>query len=71
MYAIRSYYGFLAVDVLAVASGECADVRVPVVGRGDHDRVDVFADTDLAEILDHQAVAVAVLVIDTLLGRFV
>ncbi len=48
----------LAVDVLFRPSGENADDRVPVVGRGADDRVDVLAVDDLSEV----AIGVAALV---------
>ena len=40
----------LAIDVLAGLAGQDGDDRVPVVGRGDDDRVDVLAIEDLAEV---------------------
>ncbi len=41
----------LAVDVLAGLAGQDGRDRVPVVGRGDHDGVDILAVEHLAEIV--------------------
>jgi hypothetical protein len=43
-------------------------ISVPVVRRRDHDRVDVLAGEDLAEVLGRRAVVVAVLLVDLRLG---
>ena len=58
----------LALDVLAGADRHDAHQRVPVVGGGDHHRVDVVAGEDLAEVVGGGAVLVAVVFVDHALG---
>ena len=62
-----------AIHVLARPQGRQRDEGVPVVGRGDADRVDVLAVDDFAEIIVGRALAAApgllgVVVVDVLLG---
>ena len=45
-----------ALDVFAGSSGHDAYQRVPMVRRGDHDGIDVFARDDFAEIFRHGAI---------------
>ena len=54
----------LAIDVLARLRGQDAGDRVPMVRRGNHDGVDVFAFDDLAEV----RIRVAALVLGLLVG---
>ncbi|MFM1944179.1 MAG: hypothetical protein RI897_3161, partial [Verrucomicrobiota bacterium] len=56
--------GLFALDVLTGLEGEHADQRVPVIGGGDHDRVDILAGEHVTEVLGRGAVLVEVLLID-------
>jgi len=57
----------LAIHVLSVRHRADGDERVPVVGRGDADRVDGRILRDLPEIVDRLAVRVAIFLVDHLL----
>ena len=56
--------GLLAIDVLAVAAGLDHHDRVPMVGRGTMDGVDIGAGQQIAEVVVGLAIAVVVLVVD-------
>ena len=67
-FAERARFGLLAVNVLAGTTGFDHVDRVPMVGRGDVYRVDVFAGQQFAEVVVRLAIRVAVLVVDLVLG---
>jgi len=48
--------GFFALHILAGARGHNADQRMPMIRRGDHDRVDVLAIEDFAKVFGRRAV---------------
>ena len=56
--------GLLAINVLAVAAGLDHDDRMPMVGRGTMDGVDIGAGQQFAEVVVGLAIAVVVVVVD-------
>ena len=66
--------GLLAIHVLAVAAGLDHDDRVPMVGRGTMDGVDIRAGQQVAEVVVGLAIVVVVVIVDAIAtsrcGRF-
>ena len=65
-FAERLGLGLLAIDVLAVAAGLDHDDRVPMVGRGTVDGVDIGTGQQVAEVVVGLAIAVVVLAVDAI-----
>jgi hypothetical protein len=59
--------GFLALYVFTGLNCQDANQRVPMIGRGNHHRINVLAREDFAKILGRETILVLVAVVDCLL----